>query len=165
MLLYYRLTWHWGSWIINQSCVSVCLANSSSFHVINFPCWLLDQQTHCSVHILLEHHHKIIHLALCTDDSTYQVKHSIVKFCGPKSVLYDGKTLDVLLFCLFFFIFIFCLPSGSYSCLMEPCFFVSNVHICFWLFACFPPSFFLHFIIRNLNFTHWPRFYFSLLPS
>lgn len=153
MLLYYWLTRLFEApWIINQSCVSVCLANSSSFHVINFPRWLLDQQTHCSVHILLEHHHKITHLALCTDDSTYQVKHSIVKFCGPKSVLYGGKTLHVLLFCLFFCIFIFCLPTASYSCIMEPYFSVINVHICFlslflysfafvdWLLACSPLS-------------------------
>lgn len=44
----------------NQSCVSVCLANSSSFHV-NCPCWILDSQTRHPVHILLEHPHKIIH--------------------------------------------------------------------------------------------------------
>lgn len=78
---------------------------------------------------------KIVHLALCTDDSTYQVKHGIVKLCGPKSVLYGGKTLDVLLFCLFFCIFIFRLPTASCSCITEPSFSAVNVHICFLCFS------------------------------
>lgn len=130
-------------WIINQSCVSVCLANSSSFHVINVPCWLLDQQTHCSVRILLEHHHKTVHLALCTDDSTYQVKHGIVKLCGPKSGLYGGKALDALRLCLFFlrlYLQVCQQLYGGAALLTVPGIrLISFCHSLFWLIGCPPP--------------------------
>lgn len=109
----------------NQSCVSVCLANSSSFHV-NFPYLLLDQQTHCPVHILLEHHHKIMHLTISADDSTYQVKHRAVKFCGPKCFMVvkhwmffsvwvsTSFALIQLFFCLIYYIYLssFCNPKS-----------------------------------------------------
>lgn len=117
VLCHYTIDWRGSeaACIIIQSCVWACLANSSSFHVINFPCRLLDQQTHThththnSAHTALGQRHKNVHLALCTDDSTRQVKHCIVKFCGAKSAFYGGKTLDGLLLPLVFF---FC-PSLS----------------------------------------------------
>lgn len=62
----------------------------------------------------LEHRRKNVHLALCTDDSTRQVKHGTVKFCGPKSAFYGGKTLDELLLPLVF------LPSLSLVCQQRP---------------------------------------------
>lgn len=60
-------------------------------------------RSHGDTHTALGQRHKNVHLALCTDDSTRQVKHSIVKFCGSKSAFYGGKTLDGLLLPLGFY--------------------------------------------------------------
>lgn len=113
--LYYWLTWLGGSPALSFNHVFQCVWQTAApFHVINFPCRLLDGQTHGGVRSALEHRHKNVHLALCTDDSTRQVKHSIVKFCGPKSAFYGGKTLDELLLPLVF------LPSLSLVCQQRP---------------------------------------------
>lgn len=128
----------------NQSCVSVCLANSSSFHV-NFPCWILDQQTHYPVHILLEHHHKIIHLTICADDTGYQLKHSIVKFCGPKCFM----VVEHWMYC-FYFTLIFLLSANSV--ILQLFFFPFPLLILLVIFILF--VFFLWYKNSFIFFTH-----------
>lgn len=123
------MTWHRAS--PSYQSIMCVWPTAAPFMSLTFPAgyWISKHTVVCI--FPFEHHHKIIHLTPCTDDSTYQVKHGIVKFRGPKSVLYGGKTLDVLLSCLFFCIFIFVLPTGPYSCIMEPRFPAVNARICF----------------------------------